>query len=97
MKPTKYRIYLSDGTKADIESQNAGEAIEEALRKYRGRKVITCLSGQSSTNGKIEYDIPNHNAIDEGAILSKPRGKKIDSTEAMFADAETKGIGRLSD
>ncbi len=96
MKATKYRIFLSDGKMIDQDAQNAGEAMETVLRKYRGRKVITCLSGQHSTNGKIEYEVPNHDAIPEGVVFAK-RVRKTEAPAELFEDADVKGQGRLAD
>ena len=100
MKSTVYRLILSDGTNVDSAHQNAGEAIEGALRRFRGRTVIECYSGMSEDDakdarqtrdkaalpGRIIHDIPRHSAYPEDAAFAK-KVRHIDGTEPMFDDS----------
>jgi len=105
MKPTTYRITLSDGVKCQCDAQSAGEAIQKTLWNYRGRKVVEIHSGFNedeaktvratgapATVGGIWFDVPDHEAVPESAVQEK-RARKVDDTEPMFAEKQYGGRG----
>jgi hypothetical protein len=81
---------LSDGKTTAVKASSAGEAIETALRNFRGRKVKTCHSGTDQQgpykHGVIHYDVPPHRAIPEGVVFQKATRRKEDNTAPMFDD-----------
>jgi hypothetical protein len=73
----KYRVTMSDGTKATIECDNAANAIGKALRLFPMRTVTECHSGYTESEAKLEsqlrgekvlvgyipYEIPPHEPL----------------------------------
>ncbi len=44
---TTYKLTLDDGTRFNVESTSAAQAIEEAIWANRGRTVVGCYSGMT--------------------------------------------------
>lgn len=100
MKQTVYKITMSSGQKIDMPAQSAGEAIEQALIKNRGLKVVRCYAGLTEEDaafirqtcdkraiaGFIEHEIPDYDPIPEGAVFKRER--KVDNTAALFDDTQ---------
>lgn len=79
---------MTDGTKAlevDIPARDASSAMQAAIERHLGHRVITCFSGgcgQEIGNGVIHYEVPKHEPL-----YCKPGHlKKIDLTNTMFDD-----------
>lgn len=64
-----YKITMSDGTRLDIQSNKASDAIQRALEQRLGTKVFGCYTGYKKGNGLgkeaafIDYEIPAHKVL----------------------------------
>lgn len=79
----KYNVVMDDNRRIDIPATCAADAIQTALEKHLGHKVVSCDRG-----GVIHYDIPNHKAID--AVPDKPQAPRKPRTEMLPPDHPSK-------
>lgn len=81
-----YKITMSDGTRLDIQSNKASDAIQRALKQRPGTNVLGCYTGYKKGNrlGKepafIDYEIPTHEAL-------SPAWEKVKRQPAPITEA----------
>lgn len=72
---------MDDGTKIPLRAWSAADAIQTALVKRIGCRVIACFSGADGLyGGRIDYDIPNHQPLTE-APEKRQRSARPEETE----------------
>ena len=82
-----YQIVIQDDTSkknfwCDIQSRDAATAIQLAIERNIGSRVLSCVGKYD----RMEYEIPDHKPLTE-----KPkRTKRVDLTDAMFNEDEIK-------
>jgi hypothetical protein len=56
-----YQYKTSGGIEASVEAKSAGEAINSALMRHQGEKIVRCWRGTTTGlyAGIVEYEIPN--------------------------------------
>src|SRR5690242_6183239 len=100
MKMTSYTVEMDSGEVLRFPSRSAAEAMQQALSKAPGAKVVNCHSGLTLEQaracdgipGLIYYEIPDHEPVDpiqEKAL--KAARKAPDKTGLMFTEAEMSG------
>jgi hypothetical protein len=85
---SNYHIEYDDGAMADINASDAGSAINRALYANRGHRVKRCFQGGLAQDprwaGKVEFDVPPHQAA-EVITSSTPVTIKMPSRNEAFA------------
>ncbi len=77
-----YHCKMDDGTPIDVRAPSAAEAMQIALERHLGHRVVSCRSGSDIGRhaGWTEFEVPRHEPATK-AREKKKREKKPERTE----------------